>query len=289
MGLDEGTYKPTLDSEGCIIFDETTSFVLSQWISRNQLFNTAPAYISNVYKKLVAIPPAIQRKILPPLGLAISDLLQSELPSFDDETTTIDVSSFFSKEKLAANFDHTLLQMWSTVLPSPATLSKVSQLAGQAWLDGYTSITMPGRFTHTPFWIVTYFLEVLIVKMTICRWLTALKWVELQKRQSHKGNCSVFDSVTTTLSKLSWGRTVSSRTDHKHVSNLMTFLSDEWFSTLHLNFMTNNLLHRIQQKVTTLNACPIYITDAWFSPLLIMHYCTQKTFDYDEATETKGC
>ncbi|KAJ7255123.1 hypothetical protein B0H12DRAFT_1071051 [Mycena haematopus] len=163
--------------------DEARALVLAwnpaEWISANKIYRDVPPVVEAARLDLLKIPPKFTHK-LPPKTLSIAQLLEFDLPPVMEHTgTPMDVDSEHFSDLVPTGELEEILPF--LVVPTHKELGRLLNEVGQAWFDGKKSLlTWTNPDIALPFWITTYWGEILDAIEAKERWLAAASWMRLR-------------------------------------------------------------------------------------------------------------
>ncbi|KAJ7604607.1 hypothetical protein DFH06DRAFT_1386901 [Mycena polygramma] len=145
-----------------------------EWISNGKQYHDVPPVVQAARRSMLKIPDSFAKN-LPPKTMSISQLLQCDLPPASSDTMELDFD-FFSATEPTDNIEEILPFLG---IPSPTMLDSMNAALGQAWFDGKNSIrTWINPGVACPFWVVTYYREILDAYESKIAWLRAEAWLD---------------------------------------------------------------------------------------------------------------
>jgi hypothetical protein len=147
----------------------------------------------------------------------------------------------------------------------------------QAWLDGSSSISLPGEPIYLPMWAPHYWSQIhLTIELAHTKWRTALEWLKRREFQPYQDE---IHSTFYSLSTLSWfgnlvpllpGQTAFSK------SILQVFLSREWLNSEHIDQLTYLLKKDLHEQN---KASYVHLIDTILASKLQLLYDAEKNHD----------
>ncbi|KAJ6493128.1 hypothetical protein C8R45DRAFT_1073149 [Mycena sanguinolenta] len=153
----------------------------SEWIGNQRIYHDVPAVVEAARARILTIPPSFTPN-LPPPELPISDLIPFHLPPIMDPATTPmdDDSERFSDMEATRDIEEMLPLL---IVPTRREVAKFFEGVGQAWFDGKKSLcTWVNPEIVFPFWVLTYWREVLDASDAKDRWIAAAQWLKARGR-----------------------------------------------------------------------------------------------------------
>ncbi|KAJ7509290.1 hypothetical protein B0H11DRAFT_2427625 [Mycena galericulata] len=156
-----------------------------EWISRGKKYEDVPPFVEVALCNLLRIPSSFTNK-LPPKTMPISQLLQYDLPPRSNAAMDITDTEFdfFTALEPARDIQDVLLFL---ALPTRTMLKTMLQKCGQAWFDGNTSMrTWLIPEIALPFWVLTYWDEMLNACESQACWLRAEAWINRTEKTAEE-------------------------------------------------------------------------------------------------------
>ncbi|KAJ7148708.1 hypothetical protein C8R43DRAFT_1236758 [Mycena crocata] len=147
-----------------------------EWISAGKIYHDVPPVVDAARRNLLQIPPSFTKN-LPSKSMSISQLLQFDLPPKSDGVDGMDIDSDgFTITEPTRELEEVLPFL---ALPTRSALSRLLSMLGQAWFDGGKSIQIAlNPEVVFPFWVLTYWSEILDACDSKDAWLRADSWVD---------------------------------------------------------------------------------------------------------------
>ncbi|KAJ7719366.1 hypothetical protein B0H14DRAFT_3900927 [Mycena olivaceomarginata] len=223
----------------------------SRWIGVGKIYRDVPAIVSTACTASRALPSSEKRR-LPMADMPVTGFLTVQLASIldHDEPCLKRTSPWFSLQPPNCGED----AVWA--LKSIPPLQFILQLLAdypQAWLDGSASIVdHTDRTRHLPLWTVTFFHEVLKIKLAQDKWRESHYWLP--------------NSEKFILDYVSWNtRHVGAPEGQLDWTRL---ISDEWLSGEIIDEMMRDIKARVSEDETLASSTII-------RPLAFQFYITQ--------------
>ncbi|KAJ7722156.1 hypothetical protein B0H14DRAFT_3520394 [Mycena olivaceomarginata] len=232
--------------------DSEPAFDPSQWIGVGKIYRDVPANVSTACTASRTLPASVKHQ-LPMADMPVTEFLAVELASSvlaPHEPCLKRTSSWFSPEPP----DHGEDVVW--LLRSIPPLEFILQLLAdhpQAWLNGSASIVDHTDGTrHLPFWTVTFFHEILTIKIAQDKWRESHHWLP--------------DSEKFVLDHTSWNTRHSGALEGQ--LDWTRLISDEWLSDGIIDEMMRDINARVSEDESLASSTII-------RPLLFQFYITQ--------------
>ncbi|KAJ7178444.1 hypothetical protein C8R43DRAFT_1117832 [Mycena crocata] len=185
----------------------------NEWISCGKEYHNVPAEVETARRELLKIPPSFAQN-LPPKTISIFRLLSLDLPPVSESLLDPMDDDFeqFSEAVASRDIEEILPLL---VVPSRSEVQRLIQGLGQAWFDGRKSLcSWLNPDVAFPFWVLTYWGEILDASEAKDLWIQAESWLEnsgktaeesamkltirgLWKTMEWYGNIRGFSSVST--------------------------------------------------------------------------------------------
>jgi hypothetical protein len=157
----------------------STTFEPSKWIQRGLKYQSVPFHVINAHLHALDIPETVPR--LPDPDVPITEFLCLALPIQSVNTITSKPDQWFSND--SPNGDVSILL--TRPVPNMEFLAQLKATAGQAWLDGATSV-IDKRFADSkdrlPLWVISYWIKLETVVGTQAHWQRAKQWIKDNSR-----------------------------------------------------------------------------------------------------------
>ncbi|KAL0953304.1 hypothetical protein HGRIS_004553 [Hohenbuehelia grisea] len=169
-------------------------------------------------------------------------------------------------------------------IPSTATIHSLVEAARQACLAGskslvYAHVTQTEALTRVPFWIVTFWNEVLKLRASRGHWVKARDWLngQARNRKLPAARHELAKSAMTMLSLLPWGRQKVGLSDSKLISvDLWRLLGTHWLSSTNQDDMLELLHNHISHSASRM----FILQGVDFTTKLYQAYTTRQAGEY---------
>ncbi|KAJ7455071.1 hypothetical protein FB451DRAFT_1184404 [Mycena latifolia] len=153
----------------------STKWDPDKWISCGKIYYDVPPFVDTARRTMLEIPASFAQK-LPSKSMSISQLLRCDLPPRSDGAENMDIDSdLFTPTEPMHDIEDVLPFL---ALPTRTMLNLMVSMFGQAWFDGQKSIrTWLNPEIAFPFWVLTYWGEMLDVCESKDAWLRAESWM----------------------------------------------------------------------------------------------------------------
>ena len=221
-----------LDLEVDIVEDLTTHEVgdIDLWIGQQKEYRNVPNYVSNeLCQRTCALPSVLA--LLPSESLSVLQLLETTPPQVTESFQSINPDGLFSFHEAT----HMSSECFYLPAPSSNFLTHLRACAGQAMLDGKPSIQHWARTdVFLPFdalgtW--DYILKVIAAKKA---WISALQWMKVQAKTIPE---QYMTRIMLLLCRVSWKGYIKGLGSALTITDMATFLSQEWLSDSHIDCM----------------------------------------------------
>ncbi|KAJ6556704.1 hypothetical protein B0H10DRAFT_2201541 [Mycena sp. CBHHK59/15] len=225
------------------------------WIGKNKKFPAEDAHpeVHAAFAEFLKMPES-HASLVPGPNLPITAFLELALPQKSSAMVFSTPESWFSKDAPTAEVDC----LRSRSIPPRQFLDDLTKKAGQAWLDGRTSI-VDHRYNdghdRLPFWSLTLWKEWLRVVDDQKMWRKSRDWITSELSKPNLG--SVDEEALMTASSLL--DTLGGWTTF----NLALILSHAWLSDDHIDMMMADLSARVEADPEL--AAKVLITPLAFS------------------------
>jgi len=244
------------------------------WHSNNHQFASIPPNVQGYIWEQLRLPSVHAETLLPPHNMSVIDFVYSfSLPSMCKNPADYNIPDghcFFSCESHTADVS---ILAWLTV-PPRTVLAILVKDRKQAWLNGSSSISLPGEQTYLPMWAPQFWSELhLTIEPAHTQWRSALEWLKRNEFQSFQ------DQIRATLhslSTLSWFGNLNPQLPGKTAfvkSNLQVFLSRNWLNSEHIDQLTYLLKRDIQEQD---QASDVHQIDTILARKLLLLYDAEK-------------
>jgi hypothetical protein len=218
-------------SEANSFVDLTTSEEgdLTLWIGQQKQYHNVPNFVSNELSRRTAALPSVTA-LLPPASLPVIQVLNFTIPIPMDPLKNTPNNSFSFHKPTHASSECFLL-------PVPLTpfLNKLKACAGQAMLDGKTSVQHWNRADiFLPFDALGTWALIIEVYTAKERWNRALQWMKSYHQTIPK---QYIERVMDILHRVPWKDFIKGLGTGLMITDMATFLSEGWLSTSHIDSM----------------------------------------------------
>lgn len=187
--------------------------------------------------------------------MPVAQFLSLKPPALSTQLVMTNVDAWFSKEQVAdAKTRITLLHSYP--IPKREFLDKLGKHAGQAWLDGMTSLVDP-RFDEEirwPLWVLTFWKKMLYILRAHNLWTKCQKWLEYEKQnhQTDSLTCKILDDTLFRLTQIGWDSRIVPGSWNTIV--LTRLLGEEWLDDDHIDMMVIDLSNDIKKHPNSLGS-----------------------------------
>lgn len=191
----------------------------------------------------LTIPEALRSNLLPPLDSSVSNMLSFHLPFVSQRMSDIsDIQSFLCNKPPAADFNPSNLKY--IPVPPRETLTKILLFIATNINVSFQSV-LPSHClnsaTPLPPWVLGYWFDVQELRENhFNKWQRAFDFIRSSQQSLMKLGLPGSEHITTLLSlldDLDWSGHTQGFKSGSFVSELHTYLSDEWFSDAHIDQM----------------------------------------------------
>ncbi|KAJ7776542.1 hypothetical protein DFH07DRAFT_951674 [Mycena maculata] len=154
-----------------------TTWVPPDWIGCRKEYRDIPPMVDTALRNILQIPPSFLHN-LPAKTISIAELLLFELPPIADPDINPmdDDTKWFSDQTVSANAEELIPFL---AVPNQDLMNHLLNQFGQAWFDGERTVhTWINPNICFPFWILTYWAEVLAAAAAKDCWIHAISWLE---------------------------------------------------------------------------------------------------------------
>jgi hypothetical protein len=146
---------------------------LSLWIGQKKTYHDMPTYVSNELCQCTSVLPSAMAH-LPSESLPVLQLLEVTTPQVTESFQNIKPDDLF----MFYEATHTSSECFQLPAPSGAFLNQLCACAGQAMLDGKTSIQhWDKRYTFLPFDTLGTWAQILKIDAAKKAWFGAIQWM----------------------------------------------------------------------------------------------------------------
>jgi hypothetical protein len=226
-----------------IDLDEPPIFRREEWIGKKKTYSRKdlPYFVINACRKALAISPHEMSRF-PAHNIAVSDLLKKILPPRTSALVTSKPKMWFSKD-----LPHTSMDcLADRPIPSDDFLTKMDEIAGQAWLDGALSI-VDQRFNdgedRLPLEALAYWREMSKVVSARTVWRKCERWLAVSPDPKlHNADMTrAFNNARAFLPGLGWNTPVSALDTRLTTLEFAKLLGTEWLSGSLVQMMVDSL------------------------------------------------
>ena len=225
---------------------------LETWLSQGKVWEDAPPKIRRIGQASFHIPKFLQKQILPSPTLSIREMLRFTLPHHNYDTSNLNVSMFFQKDKPDPITDTSSL--CHLPVPSVALVQKLEHIGNQAWLNGYQSIVYahldksvdPVQALY-PLWVLTFWGEVVRHRIMVREpWLNCTNWLQVQTKQKKSITLKhLAEDTNIILTNLPWGSNKHGLFDLEPIHTMHRYLGTSWTTISQQNDMLELLRGQI--------------------------------------------
>jgi len=220
---------------------DSSTFEPGKWIQRGLKYQTVPFHVINAHLHALNIPETAPP--LPCSSVPITEFLCLTLPIQSVNIITSKPDQWFSngppKEDMSILLTHPI--------PNMEFLAQLKATAGQAWLDGATSV-VDKRFDDSqdrlPLWVISYWIKLGAVVGTQAEWRRAKRWIE----DNSRGPSFPFKTLDNLFSLLGWDMSIQFLSRTITAKTLAPLLSTRWLSCDIMDLMINDLQSRLRQR-----------------------------------------
>jgi hypothetical protein len=260
-----------LDSETNAIKDLTTDEVgdISLWIRQQKEYRNVPNFVSNELCQHTSALPSVLAH-LPSNSLPVLQLLELTTPQVTEAFQGINPHNLFLFDEPT----HTSSECLDLLAPSSNFLTQLRACAGQAMLDGKTSIQhWDRRDVFLPFDTLGTWSQILKINAAKEAWIGALRWTTLTTGRPQAIPEQYAICILSLLRQVPWNGYINGLGSALMITDMASFLSQQWLSDLHIDSMltvTKHLHHDILSRAVpcTEIVSPNFASHILTSPLL---------------------
>ena len=235
------------------------------WIGQGRRYQNVPEYVAKeLCRRTSALPT--ETSLLPSPQLPVLHLLDFPTPPVTPSLKDIDAEAMFSSTIAT----HTSSECLQLLAPSPNILKALKSCAGQAMLDGKTSVQhWDKRDVFLPFDALGMWGIILEADAAKNAWRDALAWLD----QQHNAPTPYIARVTKLLGTIPWKDYVKGLGSGLSVTEMAVFLSQEWLSDSHIDTMLSAAVYLRRDTLSHITPhteiiTTDFITHVLASPLL---------------------
>ena len=232
-----------------IELDEDVPFIEDDWIGQGKKYRDVPDFVRWKKDSDMEIPlDFLHHANFPEPEISVEEFLAFKLPRISSEIISNKATKWLTNNSPGTLDPQILLQR---SIPSPAFLTQLEEIVGQAWLDGAKSV-VDWRFNdgadHLPLWIIKFWREAENLNRLQTTWRQCVKWLSHEEARSQRkknGQPSESDSIQTArelLGSLPWNGKMKYCNSMTSTSQLSYFLGTFWLSDDHINMMIEEIL-----------------------------------------------
>lgn len=241
---------------------------LSLWIGQQKKYHNVPTYVSNELCQRTSVSPSVLAH-LPSESLPVLRLLDLTTPHVTESFQNVKPEDLFMFHVAT----HTSLECFQLPTPSNTLLNRLHACAGQAMLDGKTSIQhWERRDVFLPFDVLGTWAHILKIDAAKKAWFRAMQWVSGCPK-SIPGE--YVTRIMSLLRQVPWNEYIKGLGSALTITDMASFLSREWLSDMHIYTMLS-ITRRLRRDTLSGAAPCIEIASPDFpshiltSPLLAM-------------------
>jgi len=244
------------------------------WRSMNHQFDSIPPNVQGYIREQLRVPPAHAATFLPPQNMSVIDFIYSySLPPVCKDPAKYSIPdrhSFFSRELP----DDNVGILARLTVPPRTVIALLVKDGKQEWLNGNSSISLPGEPMHFPMWAAQFWSELsLTIEPVFSQWRRALEW--LRRKEFHPFHDEIRATVYS-LSTLSWSGRLTPLLPGKTAflkSSLQVFLSRNWLSDSHIDQLTYLLERDLQEQKKSFD---VHLIDSILARKILSLYDAEK-------------
>ncbi|KAJ7629632.1 hypothetical protein DFH06DRAFT_1338051 [Mycena polygramma] len=226
----------------------------SSWRKNGHQYKDVPASVQAYVRQQLKMSQLFRGIYLPHEKLSVVKLAEFTLPPMSTSADDYKIPAghnFFTED---GNEETDLELLMEIQVPPVAVLTKLAAQARQQYLDGAESIRVPGTRQPLPLWVLDLFIELqLTVKPAVDAWAKGIKWLQ---RSAFNEYPREIKQALRSLATLSWKGSIPLEALNgtrpglggDPVESLTRYLLREWFSSLHMDQMTDLILVDIRKK-----------------------------------------
>lgn len=249
------------------ITDLTVSEIgdVNVWIGQGKRYQNVPEYVAKeLCRRTSALPTGTS--LLPSPRLPVLHLLDFPTPPITPLLQGIDAEAMFSHTRAT----HTSSECVQLLAPSPSILKALRACAGQAMLDGKTSVQhWDKRDVFLPFDALGMWGLILEADAAKNTWRDALTWLD----QQHDTPTQDIARVMKLLGTIPWKDYVRGLGSGLSITEMAIFLSRKWLSDSHIDSMLSAAMYLRRDTLSHISphteiVMTDFITHILASPLL---------------------
>lgn len=215
---------------------------LSLWIRQGRQYHNVPEYVSTELSRCTS-PLPTETSLLPSPLLPIIHLLDFPTPPITPSLKGINAEATFSHNEAT----HTSSECLRLPAPSHGILQVLRACAGQAMLDGKTSVQhWDKRDVFLPFDALGMWDLVLEADTAKEAWSDALAWLYQQRNIP----IQYIGQVTKLLGIVPWKDYVKGLGSGLSITETAVFLSEKWLSDAHIDTMLRAAMHQYRDTLS---------------------------------------
>jgi hypothetical protein len=235
------------------------------WIGQGKRYCNVPEYVSKELCRRTSALPTVT-SILPSPLLPVIHLLDFPTPQITPSLKGIDAEAIFS-HNVATHASSACLQLPA---PSRSILEALRACAGQAMLDGKTSVQhWDKRDVFIPFDALGTWDIILEADTAKKAWRDALTWLDYQDEIPKQ----YIARITKLLGTVPWKDNIKGLGSGLSITEMAVFLSQEWLSDSHIDSMLRAVMYLRRDTLSQITPhteiiLTNFITHILASPLL---------------------
>ena len=207
------------------------------WIGQGKQYRDVPEFVSAELCRRMSALPAAEMLLLPSPMLPVMHLLDFPTPPITPSLKGIDAEAIFSHNKAT----HTSSKCLQLPSPSHEILQMLRACAGQAMLDGKTSVQhWDKRDIYLPFDALGMWDLILEASTAKKAWQDTLTWLDRQREVP----IQYFGRVMKILGTVPWKDYVKGLGSGLRIMEMAAFLSQEWLSDTHIDSMLRAAIYQ---------------------------------------------
>ena len=253
----------SLDSEANTIEDLTADEVgdIGLWIGQQKQYRNVPNFVANELSQRTSALPSVLA-LLPPETIPVLQLLKITTPQVKETFQSIRSSDLF----LFHEPTHTSSECLHLTAPSSDFLTQLQACAGQAMLDGKSSIQHWDRKEiFLPFDALGTWAQILKINAAKRAWNDALQWITGQPQTIPE---KYVIRITSLLHQVPWNGYIKGLGSALTITDMASFLSRKWLSDLHIDSMLAVTRHLRHEMLSRARPCVEIISPEFPSHIL---------------------
>ena len=208
---------------------------VNTWIGQGKTYHDVPEYVSRELCHRISAPPTVT-SLLPSPWLPVIHLLDFPTPQVTQSLKGVDAEAVFSHNGAT----HPSSEYLWLPAPSRSILEALLACAGQAMLDGKTSVQhWDERDVFLPFDALGMWDLILEADSSKKAWQGALAWLD----QQHGIPIQHIARVMKLLGTVPWKDYIKGLGSGLSITEMAAFLSQEWLSGSHIDSMLRAVMY----------------------------------------------